>query len=259
MKIVACIEYDGSRFFGWQVQKDRVSVQSEVESAFSEIANHKVSVHCAGRTDAGVHACGQIVHFETEQVRQDSSWVIGTNSLLATGVSILWSCQVDDSFHARFSAISRRYRYVILNRRSRPSYLVKRVGWYPKRLDASKMADAATLLTGTHDYSAFRSSQCGNKNPVKTVYELNVSQSGDWIWIDVEASGFLHHMVRNIVGVLSYVGDGRQEVEWAKHVLDSRDRTVAGVTVPADGLYFVSASYPEQYCLPAPALPCRFW
>lgn len=259
MKIAGCVEYDGSQFCGWQVQEGQPSVQGALEKALSSVADHPVRIHCAGRTDTGVHACAQIVHFETESVRNERSWVMGVNSKLPQGVVLIWTCEVDESFHARFSAISRRYRYVILNRRVAPGYLSKRVSWYPRDLDESRMNDAATTLVGTHDFSAFRSARCGNKNPVKTVMAVDVGRCGEWVWIDVEASGFLHHMVRNIAGVLLAIGCRDREAAWAAEVLDCKDRTLAGVTAPADGLYFVSAVYPKQYKLPALPPACRYW
>ncbi len=259
MKVAGCVEYDGSRFCGWQIQAGQPTVQAAVETALSNIADHPVRVHCAGRTDTGVHACGQVVHFETDSGRSEWSWVMGANSKLPDGVSLIWTREVDDSFHARFSAIRRKYRYVMLNRRIRPSYLAGRVSWFPRELDADRMREAAMSLVGTHDFSAFRSAHCKNKVPVKTVSMLEVGQAGEWIWVDVEANGFLHHMVRNIVGVLLAIGSGDRDAGWARQVLDGRDRTLAGITAPADGLYFLSVEYPEEFQLPASPPPCRYW
>ncbi len=259
MKIAGCVEYDGSRFCGWQIQHGQPSVQAVVEQALARIADHPVRVHCAGRTDTGVHACGQIIHFDTQSQRTEKSWVLGANSNLPDGVSLIWTRAVNDSFHARFSAISRRYRYVLLNRRVRPAYLAQRVGWYPRPLDVSRMQAASAVFIGTHDFSAFRSARCKNKVPVKTVTCLEVNGCGDWVWLDIEASGFLHHMVRNIVGVLLAIGCGDQVVGWAQQVLECRDRTLGGITAPADGLYFVTASYPSDYELPAVVQPCKYW
>ena len=259
MKVAVCIEYDGSKFCGWQIQHGQPSVQSVVEAALSEIADHRVRVHCAGRTDTGVHACGQVVHFETHSQRPEKSWVFGANSKLPEGVALLWARQVDDAFHARFSAITRRYRYVLLNRRVPPAYLAKRVSWVPRPLNIKRMQSACEMLVGTHDFSAFRSARCRNKVPVKTVTRLELNRCDDWIWLDIEASGFLHHMVRNIIGVLLPIGCEDQPVDWAEQVLDSRDRTLGGMTAPADGLYFVSATYPREYELPETVRPCRYW
>ena len=259
MKIAGCVEYDGSKFCGWQIQHGQPSVQSAVEQAFSNIANHKVSVHCAGRTDTGVHACGQIFHFETENQRTEYSWVMGANSKLPEGVTVIWTKEMDQSFHARFSAISRTYRYIILNRRMRPSYLAKKVSWYIRDLDVQRMNSAAQSLIGTHDFSAFRSSHCRSKVAQRSILVLEVNRKNDWVWIDIEANGFLHHMVRNIAGVLLAIGSGACELDWIIEVLNSKNRTKAGVTAPADGLYFVSASYPQHYELPRPRHACRFW
>ncbi len=259
MKIAACFEYDGSRFRGWQIQAGQPTVQAAVETALSKIANHPVRVHCAGRTDTGVHASGQIVHFESASRRSDWSWVMGTNSELPNAVSLLWVREMEPSFHARFSALSRRYRYVILNRRVRPSYLARRVGWYPRDLDAGRMRTAAASLIGRHDFSAFRSARCGSTVPMKTVSALDVGHKGAWFWVDIEANGFLHHMVRNIIGVLLMIGCGDRDADWAREVLEAGDRTLAGATAVADGLYFVSATYADQYRLPDMPPPCNYW
>ena len=259
MKIVGCVEYDGSRFYGWQIQVGQPTIQEHLQKAISVVADHKISIQCAGRTDTGVHACGQVFHFETDSDRSDFSWVMGTNMNLPDGISLLWVRPVEDSFHARFSVCSRAYRYIILNRNVRPSYLSKKVGWYYRHLDISRMNAAAVYLVGLHDFSAFRSSRCSNKEPEKDVSLLEVATKDEWVWIDIEANGFLHHMVRNITGVLQAVGCGDQEPEWAKEVLESKDRTKAGKTVPADGLYFVGATYPDRYMLPAGSQPCRYW
>ena len=258
-RIAACIEYDGSKFFGWQYQVSQPTVQKAVESAFSSIANHPVSVHCAGRTDTGVHACGQIIHFDTHSHRNEHSWVLGANSKLPQGVSVLWTQQVCDEFHARFCALSRVYRYVLINRRVRPTYLAKKVSWFVNELEVHKMTAAAKILLGKHDFSAFRSSRCSNKVPQKTIMDIQVNRHKEWVWIDVEADGFLHHMVRNIVGTLLPVGCGDQDPQWIKEVLESRDRTKAGITAPADGLYFVRVNYPQRFGLPKGSQVCRFW
>jgi len=259
MKIAGCVEYDGSRFYGWQYQDSVVTVQGAVEFALSAVANHPVTVHCAGRTDTGVHACAQIFHFSSHSERSDYSWAMGTNKKLPDGVSLMWTRKVDETFHARFSALARRYRYVILNRRIRPAYLHHKVCWHPLPLDARKMSDAAAVLSGQHDFSAFRSSQCTNKQPVKTIEILTVKRKLEWIWIDVEADGFLHHMVRNIVGSLIAIGSGKYDANWLDDVLKSKDRKKAGATAPAHGLYFVSAAYPQEFLLPELPQPCRYW
>ncbi len=258
-KIAACIEYDGSKFRGWQFQVGQPTVQEAVESAISSIANHPVTVHCAGRTDTGVHACGQIVHFESNSNRSDRAWVMGTNSQLPQGVSVLWTKKVSDEFHARFSTLSREYRYVILNRSVRPSYLAKRVSWHVRDLDTQRMNESAKRLLGKHDFSAFRSSRCKNKVPTKTIFRIQVNRKQEWVWIDVKADGFLHHMVRNIAGTLIAIGCGDQKLDWVQEVLASRDRTQAGITAPADGLYFVRVNYSSDFGLPEGPRACKYW
>ncbi len=259
MRIAGCVEYDGSEFCGWQLQPGQPSVQAAVESALSKVANHPVRVHSAGRTDTGVHALGQIVHFDTDSVRPENAWVMGTNSKLPDSVSLLWTRAVQSTFHARFSATSRSYRYVILNRRGRPGNLARQVAWHAGQLDTERMNSAAKALIGTHDFSAFRAARCSSKNPVKTVTALQVERYQAWVWIDVEASGYLHHMVRNIAGTLLAVGRGEKHIGWAAEVLAGKDRTRAGATATPEGLYFVAAVYPDRYGLPAPARPPKFW
>ncbi len=259
MKIAACIEYDGSLFSGWQLQDGQLTVQGAVESALSLVANHEVRVHCAGRTDTGVHACGQIIHFETDSNRSEYSWVMGSNANLPRGVGLIWAKEVHESFHARFKARARRYRYIILNRRIRPSYLASRVTWVPGKLNLQPMIESAGLLIGCHDFSAFRSAHCTNKIPEKNISLLEVSKQGNWFWIDIEADGFLHHMVRNIAGALFDVGVGKQDPSWISELLKCRDRSQGSITAPADGLYFVRATYDDIYELPPPPPVCRYW
>ncbi len=259
MRIAVCIEYDGSQFSGWQMQSGELSVQEAVQLALSKVADHPVTVHGAGRTDTGVHACGQIAHFDTTVTRSNNSWVMGANSLLPKGVSLIWTQPVDESFHSRFSAYSRKYRYVVLNRRIRPTYLTKKVSWIHQPLDVNLMQMGANQLLGEHDFSAFRSAQCSNKVPIKTVKELTVNRKGDWVWIDIEANGFLHNMVRIIAGSLFTVGWGDQPPSWIADVLSSKDRTLGGVTSTPDGLYFIAAMYSKKYPLPESPPACRYW
>ncbi len=259
MKIAACIEYDGSKFYGWQRQNQEPTVQSAVEAAFTSIADENVSVQCAGRTDTGVHACGQIVHFETTRLRNSHNWVAGANSKLPDGVSVLWTREVDTEFHARFSALARTYRYVILNRRIRPTFLARKVTWFFEPLEIELMQEGASQLVGLHDFSALRSAHCSSKNPVKQVNFIDLQRQGDWIWLDIEADGFLHHMVRNIVGVLFSIGCGVKSPEWVSELIAGKDRTKAGITAPPDGLYFVKVTYPKEFDLPPPSPPCKYW
>jgi tRNA pseudouridine38-40 synthase len=244
------LEYDGSAYAGWQTQESSPSIQSVAEKALSAVANHVVSLTGAGRTDAGVHALGQVAHFDASAVRSARSWVHGANTQLPPDVSALWAVQVADTFHARYSALSRTYRYVILNRGTRPALGHQRVCWVHTALDHERMASAAMLLVGEHDYSAFRSSECQSRTPVRRVEAIEVRRRGEYVVIEARANAFLHHMVRNIVGVLMRVGRGEAEVGWAGEVLEGRDRRLAGVTAPAGGLYLVEVRYPPEAGLP---------
>ncbi len=250
MKIAAGLEYDGSAFCGWQAQTGQPTVQECVERALSYVADAPIRAIAAGRTDAGVHACAQVIHFETERARAERAWVMGANSNLPAAVALLWAKPVDERFHARFAALERRYRYVILNRRVRPTILARRVTWDYRPLDVARMRAAAADLVGTHDFSAFRALACQAKTPVRELRRLEVTRHGEFIRIDAHANAFLHHMVRNLAGVLMSIGAGEREPEWAKAVLAGRDRTIGGVTAPADGLYLTGVVYPAQYGIP---------
>ena len=251
MRIALGIEYDGSDFAGWQSQEGGVrTVQGSVEQALTKVADRPVRVICAGRTDAGVHATAQVIHFETDAVRSPRAWVYGANANLPKSVSVQWAHGVDDEFHARFSAARRRYRYVILNREVRPTFLAWRVAWEYRPLDAARMQAAASHLIGEHDFSAYRAIACQAKSPVRNLHELTVSRDRDLIFLDLEANAFLHHMVRNIAGVLMDIGAGKQSPDWAREVLHTRDRTLGGVTAPPHGLYLTGVAYPERFGLP---------
>jgi tRNA pseudouridine38-40 synthase len=252
MRIALGLEYDGSWYRGWQRQSNCVSVQAVVEEAVSRVADHPVQLVCAGRTDAGVHATGQIAHFDTEAMRDSRAWILGGNSNLPPHVSILWAQEVGESFHARFKAEWRSYRYIILNRFTRPSLHARYATWWHRPLNAELMREAGQCLLGEHDFSAFRASECQARTPVKTVHELAISRSGDWIYFDVRANGFLHHMVRNIAGVLMLVGAGEQPPEWPRRVLESRRRELGGITAPPNGLYLTGVGYPGGFGIPAP-------
>jgi len=251
MRIAVGVEYDGSRFCGWQLQEDGVrTVQGAVESALGKVADHDVRVICAGRTDTGVHATGQVIHFETDAIRDERAWVFGANANLPKDVVVLWAKPVSDEFHARFSAVRRSYRYVIFTREVRPTFLAGRVTWHHRELDIERMQQAGNLLLGEHDFSSYRAVACQAKSPVRTLYRLEVSGRGPFIFIDVEANGFLHHMVRNIAGVLMAIGEGEKPVEWSREVLEARDRTLGGVTAHPSGLYLTSVGYPEAFGIP---------
>jgi len=258
MRIALGIEYDGSRFSGWQRQAHAVGVQQVLEEAVSKVADHPVELVCAGRTDAGVHATAQVVHFDTESVRSPRAWVLGTTCNLPPAVCVNWAQPVGEDFHARFSATGRRYRYVILNRPVRPALLHGRVCWEHGPLDAARMAAAAVCLHGEHDFSSFRAQGCQAKHPRREIQALDVRREGEFIYLDVAANAFLHHMVRNIAGTLLAVGRGERPVDWVAEVLSARDRTAGGVTAPAGGLYLVQVRYPECFGLPQTARPPAF-
>lgn len=247
------VEYDGSAFHGWQTQ-DRVrTVQQTLEQAVGTVADHCVTVHCAGRTDAGVHALEQVIHFDTRARRSERSWVLGTNVNLPPDVSVLWARPVVPEFHARYRAVARHYRYRILCRGTRSALLRDRAVWVRQDLDLERMRIAAAHLIGEHDFSSFRALACQAKSPVRRVHYLELARSGDLIDLHVGANGFLHHMVRNIAGVLIAVGSGEEDPEWVRELLDLRDRTRGGVTAPPQGLYFVRADYPAEFPLPGRA------
>lgn len=255
MKIALGVEYDGSRFCGWQTQPEGCSVQDALERALREVADAPVATICAGRTDAGVHALSQVVHFDTSARRPASAWVRGTNALLPPPCAVIWAHEVAGSFHARYSALSRCYRYILLNDAVRPAAAHARVGWFHLPLDLEKMRCAASLLVGEHDFSAFRSAECQARSPVRVVKRLEVARSGRHIVFDVQANAFLHHMVRNIVGCLVYVGKGRFPPEWVGELLAGRDRTRAAPTFDAAGLYLADVEYEAHWGLPVAARP----
>lgn len=247
IRIVLGVEYDGSRFFGWQWQTKKRSVQAVLELALSKVANHPVTVQCAGRTDTGVHALEQVVHFDTTAHRELDAWLLGGNCNLPDEVRILWVKPAVADFHARYSAIARFYRYIISNRPVKSALLVKQVTWCYPYLDADKMQLAAQYLLGNHDFSSFRAQGCQSKSPCRIMYFVEVYREGDRVIMDISANAFLHHMVRNIAGALMAVGIGKQPVEWVQSLLAEKNRKVAGVTAPPDGLYLGGVYYPEHY------------
>ncbi|MBC7200121.1 MAG: tRNA pseudouridine(38-40) synthase TruA [Pseudomonas balearica] len=251
-RIALGVEYKGARYRGYQRQVDGVpSIQETLERALSRVAGGQpVSLTCAGRTDALVHASGQVVHFDTTVQRSPHAWVMGANANLPADISVTWAQQMPMGFDARFSAVSRRYRYVIYNDPIRPAHLAQEVTWNHRSLDIMAMRKAAAMLVGTHDFSAFRASQCQAKSPVKTVHHLELLEFGRLIVIDIRANAFLHHMVRNIAGVLMTIGAGEQPVDWARQVLESRRREQGGVTAHPYGLYLVHVEYPAQFDVP---------
>jgi tRNA pseudouridine38-40 synthase len=254
MRIALGIEYDGAAYYGWQRQKDVVSVQQELEKALTKIANHTVTVNCAGRTDAGVHGTGQVVHFETNAVRKDVAWTLGVNANLPDDIAVRWIKHVDQSFHARFSATARRYRYIIYNSEFRPGILRTGLSHYHMQLDAQKMQLAGQSILGEQDFTSFRALHCQANSPVRTIEYLNVTRRSNFIIIDIKANAFLHHMVRNIAGSLIEIGRGKQNIDWLTTLLSMKDRSKAAATAKPGGLYLVEVDYPEQFDLPRP--PC---
>lgn len=252
MRIALGVEYDGTQFCGWQVQEGVRTVQACIEQALAKVADHPVRVICAGRTDTGVHALGQVIHFDSESVRNERGWVFGANTHLPQDCSVIWARVVNDDFHARYSAVSRYYRYVIFNRTVRSGVFANRVSWCYRPLDEGRMREAAHYLIGEHDFSSYRAVACQAKQPVRTVHRLDVVRHGEMIVIDIVANAFLHHMVRNIAGVLMTIGSGEREPVWAKEVLEARDRTLGGVTAPPQGLTLMAVEYPKTFALPAP-------
>lgn len=259
MRIAAGVEYCGARYSGWQKQQHAPSVQESVERALAEVANHPVAANCAGRTDAGVHALNQVAHFETEAQRDDHAWVFGANSHLPADISLTWAKPVPPDFHARYSAASRIYRYLILNRPARPGLTCRLVTWEPRPLDLERMSQAAASLLGEHDFTSYRAKSCQAKNPVRKVSRLTLSRAGDWIEMVIEANAFLQHMVRNIAGVLMAIGMGKQALGWEAEVLAARDRERGGATAPAAGLYLAGVNYPSAYAIPAGVAPVFPW
>ena len=247
MRVALMVEYDGSRFHGWQSQTGLHTIQQRLESAISRVASHDVQVICAGRTDTGVHATGQIIHFDSDKERTIRAWIHGANAYLPKDICVKWGSVISSSFHARYSALSRRYRYIIFNSPIRPALLRSNVTWQYRRLDEHLMHEAAQSLLGEQDFTSFRSVECQSATPMRHIFECRVIRRGEWVIIDVLANAFLHHMVRNIAGVLMTVGSGRRSVSWVSEVLLAKDRKLGAETAPPYGLYLVEVAYPEEY------------
>ena len=250
MRIALALEYDGSRFLGWQTQPGGGTVQDTLEAALATVAGERIQLTCAGRTDRGVHALEQVVHFDVDAQRPASAWVRGVNALLPESVAVQWSREVPAEFHARYAARARTYRYVLVNRAVRPALAARHAGWFHLPLDVAAMRAAARHLRGEHDFSAFRSAECQAKTAVRTLLGLDIEAVGERIDFVLRANAFLHHMVRNIVGTLVYVGKGKHPPAWAGEVLESRERARAAPTFAAEGLYLERVEYEARWGLP---------
>ena len=254
-RVAALIEYDGTEYAGWQSQAHAVGLQERVEQALAFVAGAPVSATCAGRTDAGVHAVGQVIHFDTRAARTARAWVLGANTRLPAAIALKWAGEVSSEFHARHEAVRRIYRYYILNSSARSALHRQRSAWIPRAIDAEAMHAAAQALLGEHDFSAFRSVQCQSKSCRRRVDRIDVHRDRDWVRVEISANAYLHHMVRNIVGTLV---DAQRESDPAanlRRILESRDRRLAGPTAPASGLYLWRVEYPPRFAIPAPEEP----
>ncbi len=259
MRIALAVEYDGSRYHGWQRQPGLMTVQASVEEALSKVADHDVTIHCAGRTDTGVHATGQIIHFDSDARRSSRAWIYGANSKLPKDISVCWAKPVSDEFHARFNATARSYRYIIYNNPIRPATSRSIVTWAYRPMNDQLMHQAAQKLIGEHDFTSFRAIQCQSQSPMRNIHAISVTRRGDLVIIDITANAFLHHMVRNMAGVLMAIGCGQKELQWVDQVLAAKDRSAGADTAPPYGLYLVKVNYPEEYGISyTPAKPLFF-
>lgn len=251
MRIALGIEYDGASFHGWQRQREVIGVQAQLEAALSKVADQPIEVQCAGRTDAGVHATGQVIHFDTVASRPLRAWTMGVNTQLPDSIAVTWAKPVTKDFHARFSATARRYRYIIYNSRLRPGILTQGVTHVHRPLDESLMHTGAQHLLGENDFTSFRAALCQSKTPFRNISHIQVYRRGPYVILDVQANAFLHHMVRNITGSLLSVGTGEQPPGWMAELLAAKDRTLAAATAKPNGLYLVDVTYPAEFALPA--------
>lgn len=256
-RVVLGVQYDGQAWQGWQKQPHGLTVQDQLERALKRFTVTDIATTCAGRTDTGVHALEQVVHFDTDIHRDLFSWVRGTNAFLPASIAVRWACElpldlVDEkqNFHARFSAVSRTYHYVIYNHPVRTPVLAGKAGWVFRPLDIDRMKQAADYLLGTHDFTTFRAAECQANSPIRTMQAIKIERIGDFIVCSFKANAFLHHMIRNIVGSLIVVGNGNQSPMWLKNALDKRDRSCAAPTFMPDGLYLARVDYPDQWLLP---------
>ncbi len=256
-RVAAIVEYDGTEYAGWQSQDHSVSIQDAVQSAISFVAGHPITAICAGRTDSGVHAVGQVIHFDTDAVRTPRAWVLGANTKLAPTIALQWAGEVTFGFHARHRAVRRTYRYVILNRSARSALQRTRTAWIHRPLDAPAMHAAAQALIGDHDFSAFRSVECQSNTTRRRVEHIWVRRDGDYVWLEIKATAYLHHMVRNIVGTLIQVQHEPDPAAAVAGILAGGNRRFAGATAPAAGLYLWQVEYPPVYGIPNAA--AGFW
>ncbi|KTD82378.1 tRNA pseudouridine(38-40) synthase TruA [Legionella waltersii] len=247
MRIALVVEYDGCRYHGWQAQTGLHTIQQALENALSKVADCAISVVCAGRTDTGVHATNQVVHFDCEKERTIRAWIHGANSFLPKDICVKWGKEMPDTFHARYSAISRRYRYVIYNSAIRPGLLRSNVTWQYRQLDHRLMHQGAQFLVGENDFTSFRSIECQSNTPMRNIHAIQVTRHNDLVLIDITANAFLHHMVRNIAGVLIAVGSGKHPVSWVEEVLKAKDRKLGAETAPSYGLYLAQVNYPSEF------------
>ncbi|MCH9644626.1 MAG: tRNA pseudouridine(38-40) synthase TruA [Gammaproteobacteria bacterium] len=250
-RIALGVRYDGANYRGWQVQDEELpTVQGRLERSIARVANHPITTVCAGRTDAGVHATAQVVHFDTSVDRRDYSWVFGSNSNLPSDISILWAKQVSMDFHARYSAVARTYRYIVYNHPIKPAILRHGVGWFHKPLEVGAMLEASQCLLGEHDFSSFRGADCQSNTAMRNLQRVEVVRRDRMVIIEITANAFLLHMIRNIVGTLVEIGCEQKPVEWMQEVLEARDRRAAGATISPNGLYLVKVDYPDEFELP---------
>lgn len=250
IRIILVLEYDGSRYCGWQSQSEGCSIQDALEAALSKIAKEEIRVITAGRTDAGVHALYQVVHFDTLAQRPINAWIRGVNSLLPNDIAILWAAEAPNEFHARYGAVERRYLYFLLNQSVRSGINYSRVGWFHHPLELEKMQAAGSILIGEHDFSSFRAAECQAKSPIRTITQLCITRQGNLLIFDLRANAFLHHMVRNIIGCLVYIGKGKYSPEWMRELLECCDRTYAAPTFSSAGLYLAGVKYDHYWCMP---------
>jgi len=259
MRLALSVAYDGAAYCGWQRQSHSPSVQQVLEESLSKIADHPIHTYCAGRTDTGVHGTNQIVHFDTTAERPNKAWLFGTNSKLPGNVKVNWVANVSCDFHARFSALARRYRYLIHNANFPPAILSSGLTWERYSLDHTLMHKAAQSFLGEQDFTSVRAANCQSHSKHRNIHHLHVERFNNYVMIDIQANAFLYHMVRNITGILLEIGKGNKPVEWAKEVLLKKDRTCAAKTAPADGLYLVDVLYPDEFQLPKHHLGPLFW